>query len=247
MLSGDTAPRRTIAPDGVALWWFGLSGKCSPADRLVLSAAELARSDRFDTDAFAADYIRVRATVRRVLSAYVGSPPAELVFSVGEHGKPGLACAAPAFNLTHTAGLAVIAIAGSGSIGVDAESLDAYFDLAGLAPRVLTPREVERVGADAGRFLHHWVAKESYLKWLGSGLTVSPDTIELSVDPAGREQVSGVDGVDLPARYVHHFGLGTRYVGAVVGDRVPRRYPLRPAESASAGSTVRHRTSGVQP
>lgn len=244
-MSGDTAPRRTIAPDGVALWWFGLSGKCSAGDRLVLSSEELARSERFDTAAFAADFIRIRATMRRVLSAYIGCPPEELAFLVGEHGKPGLACAAPAFNLTHTGGLAVIAIAGSGSVGVDAESLDAYFDLAGLAPRVLTPHELERVGADQGRFLHHWVAKESYLKWLGSGLTVSPDTIELCVDQAGRELVSGVDGVDLPARYVHHFGLGTRYIGAVVGDRVPRHYPLRPAESASAGSTVRHRTSGV--
>ncbi|MFB8275291.1 4'-phosphopantetheinyl transferase family protein [Nocardia colli] len=245
-MSGDTAPRRTIAPDGVALWWFGLSGKCSAGDRLVLSSEELARSDRFDTAAFAADYIRIRATMRRVLSAYAGTAPADLVFTVGDHGKPGLACAAPAFNLTHTGGLAVIAIAGSGSIGVDAESLDAYFDLAGLAPRVLTPRERERVGADHGRFLRHWVAKESYLKWLGSGLTVSPDTIELSADQAGRAVVSGVDGVDLPARYVHQFGLGTRYVGAVVGDRVPRRYPLRPAESASAEANVRHRTSGVQ-
>ncbi|MFE9577520.1 4'-phosphopantetheinyl transferase family protein [Nocardia sp. NPDC006044] len=245
-MSGDTAPRRTIAPDGVALWWFGLSGKCCAGDRLVLSAEELARSERFDKAAFAADYIRIRATMRRVLAAYAGTPPEDLVFTVGEHGKPGLACAAPAFNLTHTGGLAVIAIAGSGSVGVDAETLDAYFDLAGLSARVLTPREVERVGADTGRFLHHWVAKESYLKWLGSGLTVSPDTIELRADPAGRAVVSGVDGVDLPARYVHHFGLGTRYVGAVVGDRVPRRYPLRPAESASAAAPVRHRTSGVQ-
>ncbi|MFI7000141.1 4'-phosphopantetheinyl transferase family protein [Nocardia sp. NPDC050175] len=241
-----TAARRAIAPDEVELWWLRLTGECAAGDCRVLAPEELARSVRFDTVEFAGDFIRTRATLRRVLSAYAGCPPEELAFTTGLHGKPELPCYAPAFNLTHTRGLAVVAVAGSVSVGVDVERVDADFDMAGLASRVLTAREADWVGTDRRRFLHHWVAKESYLKWLGSGLTISPDTIELRTDRNGRSVLTPVDGADRPTGYVHHFGLHSQYVGAFVGGRPPPRFTLRPAESAGADSNLRRRTSGVQ-
>ncbi|WP_433654423.1 4'-phosphopantetheinyl transferase family protein [Nocardia sp. CA-128927] len=243
---GGIAPRRAIAPDDVELWWLRLTGACSPGDCRVLSPEELARSVRFDTVEFAGDFIHTRATLRRVLSTYAGCLPEDLVFTAGPHGKPELPCYAPAFNLTHTRGLAIVAVAGSASVGVDIERVDADFDLAGLSSRVLTTREADLVGTDRRRFMHHWVAKESYLKWLGSGLTVSPDAIELTTDRSGRAVIAAVDGGELPTRYVHHFGLNSHYVGAFVSDRMPQRFPLRPAETVCAESSLRRQTSGVQ-
>ncbi|PXX71230.1 4'-phosphopantetheinyl transferase [Nocardia tenerifensis] len=243
---GETAVRRVIAPGAVELWWLKLNGRCLPEDSLVLSAEEISRCARFDTAEFASDFVRIRATLRCVLAAYTGCRPSELRFATGPHGKPELPCGAPAFNLTHTRGLAVVAVAGSGSIGVDAEPFDAGFDLAGLTGRVLTPREAAVVGRDRQRFLHHWVAKESYLKWLGSGLSVSPDTIELRTDHTGRAVVGAVDEVNLPTRYVHHFDLDAQYVGAFVSDALPQHFPLRPAESVCAETDLLRRTTGVQ-
>ncbi|MFF3225659.1 4'-phosphopantetheinyl transferase family protein [Nocardia suismassiliense] len=242
---GSTALRRTIASDEVELWWVRLTGEYSAEDRRVLSAGEFVRSTRFDTAEFAADFIRTRAALRRVLSTYTGSLPEELAFTTGRHGKPELADSTTAFNLTHTHGLAVVAVAGSGSIGVDVESVDTDFDLDGLAPRVLTAREAASVGTDRRRFLHHWVAKESYLKWLGSGLTVSPDAIELRADQHGRAVIAAVDG-DLPTAYVQHFGLNSWHAGAFVGDHPEPRFTLRPAESVCVAANLRRRISGVQ-
>ncbi|AFU01763.1 4'-phosphopantetheinyl transferase family protein [Nocardia brasiliensis] len=243
---GGTAPRRTIAPDDVELWWTALTGECAPDDRRVLSAAELERRTRFGTVGFANDFVRIRATLRRVLAAYTGIAPEALEFTAGVHGKPELPGHALQFNLSHTADCAVVAIAGSGAVGVDLESLDADFDHVALAARVLTRGEADLVRADRRRFLHHWVAKESYLKWLGSGLTISPDTLELGADASGRTVVTGVDGVELPVGYVHRFGLSPRHVGAFVSHRPARRFPLRPAESAGARANFGRRSAGVQ-
>ncbi|WP_433580124.1 4'-phosphopantetheinyl transferase family protein [Nocardia brasiliensis] len=243
---GGTAPRRTIAPDDVELWWTALTGECAPDDRRVLSAAELERSTRFGTVGFANDFVRIRATLRRVLAAYTGIAPEAVEFTAGVHGKPELPGHALEFNLSHTADCAVVAIAGSGAVGVDLESLDADFDHVALAARVLTRGEADLVRADRRRFLHHWVAKESYLKWLGSGLTIPPDTLELGADASGRTVVTGVDGVELPVGFVHRFGLSPRHVGAFVSHRPARRFPLRPAESAGARAHFGRRSAGVQ-
>ncbi|WP_280390846.1 4'-phosphopantetheinyl transferase family protein [Nocardia brasiliensis] len=243
---GGTAARRTIAPDDVELWWTALTGECAPQDRRVLDAAELDRSTRFGTAGFANDFIRIRATLRRVLAAYTGIAPETLEFTAGVHGKPELPGHALQFNLTHTTDCAVVAVAGSGAVGVDIESLDTDFDQVALAARVLTRAEADLVRADRRRFLHHWVAKESYLKWLGSGLTISPDTLEVGADASGRTVVTGVDGVELPVGYVHRFGSSPRHVGAFVSHRPARRFPLRPAESAGARAYFGRRSAGVQ-
>lgn len=245
-VSGGTTARRMIAEDDVELWWTPLTGECTAQDRHVLSAAELERSTRFGAARFTGDFIRIRAALRRVLAAYTGAAAEALEFTAGEYGKPELTGYTVPFNLSHTTGRAVIAVAGAGAVGVDLESLDADFDQDGLTARVLTRSEAERVGTDRRRFLQHWVAKESYLKWLGNGLTIAPDTLELGVDAHGHAVVTGVDGVDLPTGYVHRFGLSSRHVGAFVGHRPVRRFPLRRAESVGASAYFGRRSAGVQ-
>ncbi|MFI9504579.1 4'-phosphopantetheinyl transferase family protein [Nocardia sp. NPDC052566] len=218
-----------MSPLDVDVWTLPLTGGCAPADRRLLAADELARADRFDAASAAADFVHLRATLRRVLATYTGTPPAELTFRLGSHGKPELTCRTVAFNLTHTRGLALVAVAPTGSVGIDAEFVDAAMDLAGLTARVLTAREAASVGTDRRRFLRHWVAKESYLKWLGAGLTIAPDALELCADSGGLPVISAVGDARLPTRNVHSLDLGARYACALVCDRNPRRVTLRPA------------------
>ncbi len=209
----------------IEVWVLPLTGETTPAERGLLSAAELDRVRRFDAVGAACDYVRIRATLRRLLSDRTGCPPRELVFVTGPHGKPELRSAPVPFNITHTRGLALLAIAKSGAVGVDAEAVDIYArDVTGLISRVLTPREVAVVGGDRRRFLEHWVAKESYLKWLGHGLTVSPDELELATDSAGRPVITSPGR---PTHPVHRLDLGHDHIGAVVCDGHSPRIQLR--------------------
>ncbi|WP_067651182.1 4'-phosphopantetheinyl transferase family protein [Nocardia harenae] len=221
----------------VELRWCALTGTHAAADLRVLSPAEIARSTRFWSAEHAADFVRARAMLRHVLADRTGRRPDDLVFTEGKRGKPELSDRAVSFNLTHTRGLAVVAVAATGSLGVDVEAVDSGAVPVWLAPRVLTAREAAAAGTDRRRFLRYWVAKESYLKWLGSGLTIAPDTLETGLDTEGRAVVTEVEG-GLRTGYLHHFDLGAGYVGAFVYDHhVPYSSP-RPAEF--------HRTSGAR-
>src|ERR1700743_1018252 len=82
-----------------------------------------------------------RGTARRalaeILAAYLGGA-AEAIRDVAAHGKPRLAAAPErlSFNLSHSAGLAVVAIAPGGvEVGIDIERLGPRRDLARLGAR----------------------------------------------------------------------------------------------------------------
>lgn len=71
-------------------------------------------------------------------------------------------------SLTHTRGLVACATlpAGRGSIGIDAEPLDAAARLATMADVVASPHEREQLD-----LVSTWVAKEAYLKSRGEGFS----------------------------------------------------------------------------
>lgn len=62
-----------------------------------------------------------RAALAEVLSRYLGLEPAEIELERGEHGKPALPGDPPPleFNLSHSAGLVLIAVTAGRPVGVD--------------------------------------------------------------------------------------------------------------------------------
>ena len=104
-----------------------------------------------------------------------------LVFN--EHGKPGLSSVGPEFNLSHSGEWVMVAVA-SRPVGVDIQCDDGRA-LDGLARTVLSPAELVAFYAlpPALReefFYARWTAKESYLKCVGSGISVDLRTLEFS-------------------------------------------------------------------
>jgi 4'-phosphopantetheinyl transferase len=168
----------------------------------VLDAAEQARAARFRLDRDRRRFGAARAAVRVALGARVGVAPADVRFTIGEHGKPAVAEGLVEFNVSHSADVAVVAVAGAGMpVGVDIEfERDVRFD--DLARRFFSPAEcaaVAAAGDDAGArraaFFRCWTRKEAFVKGLGVGLSMPLSSFDVAVDgPPALLAVRGLPG-----------------------------------------------------
>lgn len=87
----------------------------------------------------------------------------------GENGKPYLTDNDNFhFNISHSGRWVVIAY-GSSPVGVDVQELRDKVP-EGIAQRFFTGDEQSYVGDDSRRFFRIWTGKESYIKYLGTGL-----------------------------------------------------------------------------
>lgn len=159
------------------------------AARLLLSHDELDRADRFMSAVHRARFTAARATLRRLISMYVQTPPHELSFNYGEHKKPSLAHPNSyelEFNLSHSEDIALYAFTKSHPLGIDIEKIRASFDPA-LAKRFFSSLEYdsllhlpEREQNDS--FYRIWSRKEALIKAVGKGLSIP--LASFSVSPA---------------------------------------------------------------
>jgi 4'-phosphopantetheinyl transferase len=192
------APAALTSPvPGVALWWSDLAHTADDIARysLCLSPAETARAARYGTDALRAKYITGRATLRVLLGRVLGLDPAAVPLRRGVRGRPEVAggTATPDFNVSHTRGGAVFAIAGElprqFRVGVDVEREDRLLDADRLARKFLTARERATLpGDDADarrvRFLRYWTCKEAMSKATADGLIAPFGRLDVDAGPA---------------------------------------------------------------
>ncbi len=149
-----------------------------------LSDSERERADRFRFGVLRDRYVRGRATVRKRLSQHLRCHPQELSFGTGEHGKPFLLGEEIHFNLSHSIGIAVLAISQIPSIGIDIEKFDREVDFDRLAERCFRPVEWDRFRPLTGQekaeaFFWIWTAKEARMKATGEGFGLEPKSIEI--------------------------------------------------------------------
>jgi 4'-phosphopantetheinyl transferase len=151
----------------------------------LLSADERERMSRFHFARNRHQYLITRALVRASLSAYYPFEPGAWQFSQNRYGKPEIshpdASLGMRFNLSHTHGLTVCAVAHHCDIGVDVEDSQrsTRVDLNSLAA-YFSAQEVEdlrKLPADqqTERFFAYWTLKESYIKARGLGLAIPLD------------------------------------------------------------------------
>jgi len=190
---------------GVQIWTAHLES-FSPAEieelGALLDPAEQTRAARFHFARDRRHYVASRGLLRRLLGAALELPAPELVFEYGAQGKPDLAAGSSpdrilGFNLAHSAGWAMFALAWDREIGIDLESATRLKRdsnaLPGLAARVLSPRELaiwQALPDDAARdaaFLRAWTRKEAYVKATGKGLFDELGNIEVALDAAAPE------------------------------------------------------------
>ncbi|MFI0928724.1 4'-phosphopantetheinyl transferase family protein [Streptomyces sp. NPDC021012] len=183
----DTPPEPgpPLRGEDVALWWLDtdreiVGGHPVVAEQAPLSTAERERSARLRRPGDRHRYRAAHIGLRLVLSGYTGLAP-ESVDLVREdcpccgepHGRPALAGGGPHFSLSHSGGLALIAVSGV-TVGADVEGVPRPDIAEELLPS-LHPREQHALRAlpDADRpqaLARVWTRKEAYLKATGAGL-----------------------------------------------------------------------------
>jgi 4'-phosphopantetheinyl transferase len=155
-----------------------------------LSGDERAKAKRFVLERDRRRYIVSRASLRRLLSEYVGIPPDSLQFRYGSCGKPELVLASSEplfFNLAHSGEISVVAVTAAGRIGVDVEHARS-FEMDDLARLFFSPAEAaEFFTLSASQrqqgFFSCWTRKEAYLKACGRGLSIPLNSFAVSLRP----------------------------------------------------------------
>jgi 4'-phosphopantetheinyl transferase len=126
--------------------------------------------------------------LRCILATYARCEPSVLVFRAGPHRKPALAWPVGdiPFSLSHNGGLALVAVAGSGCVGIDAERIRSEVEVEDLSRRFFAPAEAAEImalppDAQLAAFFTCWTRKEAFVKALGGGLSVPLKSFHVSI------------------------------------------------------------------
>lgn len=144
-----------------------------------LSPEELDRASRYRFDKDRRAFTAGRALLRICLAHYLALTPRNITFEYSSEGKPQLSPAhdmAIHFNLSHTEGLAAVAISRSRRLGIDIEQSTRVVDELEIAKKYFSAAETERLRALPENerrlaFLGYWTRKEAYAKATGRGLS----------------------------------------------------------------------------
>jgi 4'-phosphopantetheinyl transferase len=167
----DLADRDVL---GQALTWLG------PDERL--------RYERFSGDEDRRMFLLGRVMARVLVSEALGVAPTDWRWRDGVHGRPEIANPPTPlrFNLSHSAGIVVCAIAVGRDVGVDVEDLARRPVEPAVVRRYCSPEEILDIDAQRDRwhdrFLRYWTLKEAYLKARGLGISVTLADLSFSND-----------------------------------------------------------------
>jgi 4'-phosphopantetheinyl transferase len=213
-----------LAPDDVHVWLASLDAPpFAPAAVTALHASlspdERDRASRFHFERHRIRFATARGLLRAILSAYLETPPADIRFEYGPHGKPAVANPAGiCFNLSHSENWVVYAVSRV-DVGVDIQAVDDARDYLPVAERFFSSREVAALTslgrADVPRaFAACWAKKEAYIKARGGGLTMGLSSFEVSLEVSGAGWTR-VGGKDATGWHVRALPSAASYEGAV--------------------------------
>jgi len=206
----SAAPLISLPAGDIHLWFCFHGDDGNPALTAeyfsLLTPEDRSRHDRFH---FARDqhrYLLTRVLARSVLSRYAPVQAQAWRFAAGPFGRPRIEASLAEeahgldFNLSHTDGLIVMAVARGIDLGVDAENLGCK-----AAPEVadhfFSPSESAALNAlppslQAERFFELWTLKESYIKARGMGLQIPLDSFSFTLDDPGGIAFALADSLD---------------------------------------------------
>lgn len=194
-------------------------------DEMTLDQRERESAVRLHHPLLRQRYVAAHSALRQLLGWRLGSDPTTLVIVVDHHGKPSLRNQRLVFNLSHSGGWALIALADDGLIGVDLELGERLSEIDRLAERLFGSGELAVFRAlphamQARAFLTSWARKEAALKALGLGLPGGMEHVLIAEHPL---QLRG-DHARLPGlASLHLHDLPTIGGGAAALCQGPRR------------------------
>jgi 4'-phosphopantetheinyl transferase len=225
--------------ESLQLWLLPSLSEAEPAPdtlRALLSDDERARAASFHFPRDRAAFIANRGHLRLLLARYLERPAQALRFVYGPQGKPELLAEDSeglTFNVSHTEGLAVVAVSRYRRIGVDVEAVKSSNDLLDMARQHFSSIEYQKLASlpsseQYRAFYTCWTRKEAFLKGLGTGLSQSLSDFEVSLrpnEPAALLACLWSQELCQSWRF-HALATGDRYAGALAYELKPRERPL---------------------
>ena len=240
-----------VPADEVQVWVWRCPPTMCDARGDLLSEGERARAARFVFERDRLRFVAAHAGLRLVLGGLLGIEASAIALVKDGNGKPRLAGKPPVFfNLSHSHGLAAVAVSAHFEVGLDIEMLRPT-DLSGV---VSFFSEHERAAlaalppeAHTSHALIAWTRKEAFVKATGLGLTVPLDRFDVSIGPDRPARLLRI--ADTPGEaacwQLAHLVPADGYVGTVAARSLGWRVVLReivlglegdPAARAGAGA-----------
>jgi len=158
----------------------------------TLAADERTRAERFHFQRDREHFITAHGVLRAILGLYLNKAPESLSFCYGSHGKPAVASESNGnvlrFNISHSHGVALYAIARDHEVGIDLEFIRGELEVAQIAERFFSRGEIATLRAlplslRKYAFFLCWTRKEAYIKARGEGLSLPLDQFDVSLIP----------------------------------------------------------------
>jgi 4'-phosphopantetheinyl transferase len=167
--------------------------------------------------------------LRSLLAPYLGKAPGALEFEHNVYGKPALLHTAGdqplEFNMAHSGGLALIAVAHQQGLGVDIELKRPLVNADAIAQTYFSAYERTTlrglpVGAKTDAFYACWTRKEAYIKAIGKGLSLPLDEFDVTLAPVEPAHLLHVrDSPDEVACWtLYSLAPAPGYAGALVAE-----------------------------
>ncbi len=191
----------------------------------LLSVDERERAARFHFDRDRQHFIAGRGILRSILARYLCQPAESLTFAYGSRGKPALAGGQVQFNLAHSGGVAVIAVARRSAVGIDVEQIRVVPRWEGVTNSFFSAAERKAISSLPSidrlyGFFTCWTQKEAYLKATGDGIGVPLDRFDVSVIPGSQPRLLHVADAPEETRrwHFHTLPLTSDFIGVAAHD-----------------------------
>jgi len=220
-----------LAQDEIHVWRAIVPEDRHTGERFqwVLGPDERARAERFHFDRDRVRFVFRRAWLKILLARYLAADVANVRITHGRYGKPALTPSFDGadlrFNLSHSNGMVVVAIAHGREVGLDVEYIRPEVEVDAIARRIFSRREAAALAAlpaadRVAAFFACWTRKEAFVKATGEGLSRPLAGFDVSLAPGEPAELLGIgenpgDALRWSLRALHP---GTGYCAALAAE-----------------------------
>lgn len=219
-----------LAPGVVHIWHINcnIDEDTARSSQDRLSETEQLRAKRFVRPPDRLHFIASQYALRQILSRYLECDLTAIEYTYGTYKKPYLAHnRSLQFNLSHSGGMALVAVTLDAEVGVDIEPTNRAVDHLGLASQCFASDEIKIMkalseGELAQAFFKIWTCKEAYVKAKGTGLHEDLQAFVIGYHSSGEQNcLLTIDHKKQSAEAwtINSFYVDDVYVGAVAIER----------------------------
>lgn len=214
----------TLTDDETHVWRAELDCENADLQQLfdLLTPDEQQKAARFHFEKDRNHYGAARGLLRSILSSYLSQDPRNLRFTYNPYGKPALDSGLLQFNVSHSHGLALYAVARYHPVGIDLEHMRTDFGWRQIVEQYFSERELKALiqlpeSQQCRAFFDGWTRKEAFIKAKGQGLSIPLNQFDVSLSPA--EPVALLhtqwDPSEATQWTLHALNPGENYAGAI--------------------------------